>query len=81
MRKSYFVIFRVGGYRRYQWRAMFDPFTSREAAEAERAKLELAGYPALVSDRRDLPETYTAEDSVEGVTRRADGWLCQARAA
>lgn len=68
---TFAVIYRTGGTENFRWVRVLDIF-DRDGAQAQKAELERAGYPALIHNARlldsvGMPDTYDVDDTRERI--------------
>lgn len=73
--QKYQVVFRQGGRERFRWSRVLAQYPTRQAALEDVKRLMAQGTWAVVLPwGAGLPETYSADQSVEDVVTLEDGW-------
>ncbi len=73
--KGYQVVFRQGGPQRFRWSKVLANYSTKQEALAECKALLAQGTWAIVQPQgAGLPDTYSADQSVEDVVTLQDGW-------
>lgn len=73
--QKYQVAFRQGGRERFRWSRVLCQYASKkEANEHAKALMAQGLWSVVLPWGAGLPETYSADQSVEDVVTREDGW-------